>query len=158
MEDEFLDLLANQRLIKKYTKIDEETHNNIKTDDNDEIMKLLKERLELGKKRYGHGVRVNQNTQDFGTQEDDWELMALEEMLDGLIYTTASIIRYRRKKKDQDSDIPNQDSKKINILKQDSTIPNQDSKKINIVKQDSNIPNQDSKKVNILKEDSKMWG
>ena len=42
---------------------------------------------------------MDQNTQDFGTKDDDWELMALEEMLDGLIYTTASIIRYRRKKK-----------------------------------------------------------
>ena len=41
---------------------------------------------------------VNQDTTDFGTDEDDWELMALEEMLDGLIYTTASIIRYRRNK------------------------------------------------------------
>ena len=69
-------------------------------DDNSEIIDLLKERMQLGIKKYGHGVRVNQNTQDFGTSEDDWELMALEEMLDGLIYTTASIIRYRRKKSD----------------------------------------------------------
>ena len=66
-------------------------------DDNEEIMNMIKDRLELGKSRYGHGVVVNQNTQEFGTKEDDWELMALEEMLDGLIYTTASIIRYKRK-------------------------------------------------------------
>ena len=66
-------------------------------DDNEEIMNMNKDRLELGKSRYGHGVIVNQNTQEFGTKEDDWELMALEEMLDGLIYTTASIIRYKRK-------------------------------------------------------------
>ena len=54
--------------------------------------------MEMGVRKYGHGVRVDQNTQDFGTEDDDWELMALEEMLDGLIYTTASIIRYRRNK------------------------------------------------------------
>ena len=67
-------------------------------DDNNEIMDLIRDRLTLGKERYGHGVRVCDDTRDFGTKEDDWELMALEEMLDGLIYTTASIIRLRRKK------------------------------------------------------------
>ena len=67
-------------------------------DDNNEIMNLLQERLNLGKTRYGHGVIINQNTKDFGTNDNDWQLMALEEMLDGLIYTTASIIRYKREK------------------------------------------------------------
>ncbi len=67
-------------------------------DDNEEILELLKGRLALGRERYGHGVVVDQSTKDFGTEEDDWELMALEEMLDGLIYTTASIIRLRRRK------------------------------------------------------------
>ena len=93
MED--LNLLADHTKIKR-EKPSEET--NTPRDDNDEILEMLKSRLELGKARYGHGVVVDQNTQDFGTKEDDWELMALEEMLDGLIYTTASIIRYRRKK------------------------------------------------------------
>ena len=97
MDDDSLELLANQRLVKKVIN-EEPIKVKKELDDNDEIMKLLKERLELGKKKYGHGVKVDQNTQDFGTAEDDWELMALEEMLDGLIYTTASIIRYRRKK------------------------------------------------------------
>ena len=78
-------------------------------DDNSEILKLLKERMQMGIKKYGHGVRVDQNTQDFGTCEDDWELMALEEMLDGLIYTTSSIIRYRRKKTLQEINITEND-------------------------------------------------
>lgn len=68
-------------------------------DDNEEIISLLQERLELGRNRYGHGVIVDEDTTKYGTKENDWELMALEEMLDGLIYTTASIIRYRRRKK-----------------------------------------------------------
>lgn len=102
MDDTF-ELLANQsKTLKKKPPI--ETKDNFvkleERDDNGEILELLKERLALGVKKYGHGVRVNQNTKDFGTADDDWELMALEEMLDGLIYTTASIIRYRRKKQE----------------------------------------------------------
>ena len=91
MED--LNLLADHTKIKNKKPAEKEEPQ----DDNDEILEMLKSRLELGKERYGHGVVVDQNTKDFGTKEDDWELMALEEMLDGLIYTTASIIRYRRK-------------------------------------------------------------
>ena len=91
MEKETIQLLANKKNINK-------TKSSNTDDDNDEIIELLKQRLELGKKKYGHGVHVNQDTTDFGTDEDDWELMALEEMLDGLIYTTASIIRYKRNK------------------------------------------------------------
>ena len=101
MDDDSLELLANRRLVKKVVN-EEPIKVKKELDDNDEIIKLLKERLELGKKKYGHGVKVDQNTQDFGTTKDDWELMALEEMLDGLIYTTASIIRYRRKKENND--------------------------------------------------------
>ena len=86
-------LLSKKTLkpVKSKDEIDE-------IDDNDEILELLKGRLALGRERYGHGVVVDQSTKDFGTEEDDWELMALEEMLDGLIYTTASIIRLRRRK------------------------------------------------------------
>ena len=65
-------------------------------DDNQEIMNLLQERLNLGKTRYGHGVIIDQNTQDFGTKTNDWNEMFLEEMLDGMIYITASIIKHKR--------------------------------------------------------------
>lgn len=105
MDDDTLDLLANSSKTKKKLIEQVKETNVVKKiedhDDNSEILKLLKERMQMGIKKYGHGVRVDQNTQDFGTAEDDWELMALEEMLDGLIYTTASIIRYRRKKTDE---------------------------------------------------------
>ena len=70
--------------------------------------------MKMGIKKYGHGVRVKQNTQDFGTSEDEWELMALEEMLDGLIYTTASIIRYRRKKITSEEQLKSTNEKVIN--------------------------------------------
>ena len=95
-----LDLLANtSKKIKSKEEVKQQTEIKVEEkDDNGEILDLLKKRMEMGVRKYGHGVRVDQNTQDFGTEDDDWELMALEEMLDGLIYTTAQIIRYRRKK------------------------------------------------------------
>ena len=67
-------------------------------DENEEILNLLKDRLKLGRERYGHGVRVNDDTTQWGTQSNDWELMAIEEVLDGLIYSAAAIIRLRRMK------------------------------------------------------------
>ena len=74
---------------------------NIVHDDNEEIIKLIKERMSLGKQRYGHGVIIDDDTTKYGTKSNDWELMALEEMLDGIIYSTAAIIRYKRKKLSQ---------------------------------------------------------
>ena len=118
MDDDTLDLLANYSKTKKYVEKKDIPQKIIKKpeerDDNTEILELLKDRMAMGVKKYGHGVRINQNTQDFGTIDDDWELMALEEMLDGLIYTTASIIRYRRKVKKQ------QESKKQENEQQES--------------------------------------
>ena len=67
-------------------------------DDNQEIMKLLNDRLALGRHRYGHGVRVNDDTRQWGTAEDSWETMMMEEALDGMIYAAASILRIKRKR------------------------------------------------------------
>ncbi len=88
-----IDLLSNPKNLKKKV--------NIVHDDNEEIIKLIKERMSLGKQRYGHGVIVDDDTTKYGTKSNDWELMALEEMLDGMIYSTAAIIRYKRKKLSQ---------------------------------------------------------
>ena len=97
----YINLLCNNYKMQKPVnpQSDEET-TKPKTlkDDNEEIMQLLHERLQLGRKRYGHGVIVDQDTRKFGTPDNDWELMALEELLDGLVYTTAAIIRHRRQK------------------------------------------------------------
>jgi hypothetical protein len=62
-------------------------------DVNSKIKELILSRLELGRHRYGHGIRINDDTTQFGTEDNDWKLMALEEELDGLIYTTADILR-----------------------------------------------------------------
>lgn len=111
----FIDLLSNHSKMQQYqndTKEDIQSTkdqlldesesmihggNNIPLDDdNEEILRLLKARLQLGRDRYGHGMIVDDDTTKYGTRTNDWHLMAEEEVLDGLIYAAASIIRYRR--------------------------------------------------------------
>ena len=43
-----------------------------------------------------HGVRVDDDVKQFGPEYNDWELMALEETLDGMVYASATILRYQR--------------------------------------------------------------
>lgn len=68
-------------------------------DDNNEIVDLLKSRLDLGRSRYNHGVIIDDDVTTYGPENNDWELMALEEALDGMIYSAAAIIRIQRKKR-----------------------------------------------------------
>ena len=53
-------------------------------------------RLELGLKRYKHGVRVNDDTRMWGTPKNSWIDMAREELLDSIIYIVADYIRHVR--------------------------------------------------------------
>lgn len=73
-------------------------YNSDEQDDNRKIMKLLEERLSLGKERYGHGVRIEDDTRQWGTSIDSWETMMMEEALDGMIYAAASIIRIQNRR------------------------------------------------------------
>ena len=57
------------------------------------VRRALTERLELGLKRYNHGVRVNDDTQSWGTPKNSWIEMAREELLDSIIYIVADYIR-----------------------------------------------------------------
>ena len=52
----------------------------------------IKARLELGKSKYGHGVRVNMDTTTWGTPKNSWMEMAKEEFLDALVYVAADYI------------------------------------------------------------------
>ena len=70
-------------------------------DDNKEILELLKGRLDLGRSRYGHGVLIDDDITKYGPEHDDWELMALEEALDGMIYSAAAMIRLQRHKREK---------------------------------------------------------
>ena len=65
-------------------------------DDNREIVKLICDRLELGLERYNQGVRYRDDTRKFGCKDDSWLEMELEEVLDGMVYTAASILRLKR--------------------------------------------------------------
>ena len=94
MDDDSLELLANIRFVKKSIVVEPIKEKKI-IDENDEIIELLHERLKLEKNKYG--ISVKQNKFD-NRANCDWELKALEEMLDGLIYTETTIIRYKRKK------------------------------------------------------------
>ena len=57
------------------------------------VRKDLIERLELGLKRYKHGVGVNDDTRMWGTPKNSWIDMAREELLDSIIYIVADYIR-----------------------------------------------------------------
>lgn len=55
-------------------------------------MEDIKARLELGKSKYGHGVRVDMDTTTWGTPKNSWMEMAKEEFLDALVYVAADYI------------------------------------------------------------------
>ena len=65
-------------------------------DQNDEILSLIQKRMALGRERYEHGVRVADDTRQWGTAQNSWAEMALEEVLDGMIYMAAQLIRVLR--------------------------------------------------------------
>lgn len=65
--------------------------------DNEEIFAMVEKRLELGKERYGHGMIIDEDTTKHGTEFNDWDLMALEEYLDAIVYMSASYIRKSRR-------------------------------------------------------------
>lgn len=63
------------------------------TDDNQRILNIIKERMIVGQERYGHGMRIQDDTTQYGTKTDSWTEMGLEEILDLVIYLSAQIIR-----------------------------------------------------------------
>jgi hypothetical protein len=64
-------------------------------DQNPEILAIIRKRLELGIVNYGHGFRINDDTREWGTEEDSWLEMALEEAIDGSLYLVAQLLRIR---------------------------------------------------------------
>jgi hypothetical protein len=56
-------------------------------------MDELRARLDLGRQKYGHGVRVHMDTTTWGTPKNSWLEMAKEEFLDGIIYVAADYIK-----------------------------------------------------------------
>jgi hypothetical protein len=64
-------------------------------------------RLQLGLKKYNHGVRVDDDTRDWGTPVNSWLYMAKEEFLDAIIYVAADYIRYSGMKRDENEEDDN---------------------------------------------------
>ena len=73
-------------------------------DDNDEIIRTamlgwypfkdaIESRLAVGVETYGHGVRVNDDTTQWGTKTNSWLEMGLEEIDDLAIYVAAQLCR-----------------------------------------------------------------
>ena len=49
--------------------------------------------MKVGERRYGHGMRIRDDTTQYGTKTDSWTEMGLEEILDLVIYLSAQILR-----------------------------------------------------------------
>lgn len=71
------------------------------------IREELTGRLELGLKKYNHGVRVDDDTRDWQTPVNSWLYMAREEFLDAMIYVAADYIRNTGLKRDESEEDDN---------------------------------------------------
>jgi len=89
----------NDAILKRIQKnIDSCEHTGVTC--SDYIRTMLSNRLDVGRKRYGHGVIVDSDTSQWTENKtDDWLSMADEEFYDGLIYLAAARIRHERKHK-----------------------------------------------------------
>ncbi len=71
------------------------------------IREELLGRLELGLKKYNHGVRVSDDTRNWGTPVNSWLYMAKEEFLDAVIYVVADYIRLEKIERDENEEDDN---------------------------------------------------
>jgi len=67
-------------------------------DDNSEILSIIVDRMEKGQQSYGHGVRTGDDTRTWGTKQDSWVEMAMEEIMDAMIYMAAQMLRILKSK------------------------------------------------------------
>lgn len=72
--------------------------------DNDRIRALLEKCFIAGKANYGHGFRIDDDTRQWGTEEDSWLEMGLEEVLDAVLYLAAHILRLKDAESDEDAE------------------------------------------------------
>ncbi len=60
---------------------------------NSEIISMIKERLEKGKREYNEELDIHDGR--------DWVEEALEEVLDGLVYLTAKLLQIKEREKNE---------------------------------------------------------
>jgi len=87
--------MTHDEIDEAVSQVIDDTECPSKFDDNPELKKMILERMAIGKKRYGHGIRVWDDTTEWGTKDDSWLEMALEEALDMSIYIASAILRLR---------------------------------------------------------------
>ena len=68
-------------------------------DCNEDIIRLIKARMEQGRVAYGHGLIQNDEARKAGLKEYDWVKESLEEALDLSIYLSAKLIEVMNKTK-----------------------------------------------------------
>jgi hypothetical protein len=66
-------------------------------DCNEEIKRLIAERMEKGRVAYGHGLIQNDEARKHGLKVYDWVQESIEEALDLAIYLTAKLIEVKKK-------------------------------------------------------------
>ena len=85
-------------------------------DYNAEILEMIRERMDVGKKRYGHGLRINDDTRQWGTNENSWTEMGLEEVLDLSIYLSAQILRIQEREREGRAVIHSEPVKPLGLI------------------------------------------
>ena len=84
-------------------------------------MDKIKQRMKIGLERYGHGLRIHDDTRQWGTKENSWNEMAEEEILDALIYVAAHRLRENTTVDGINSTDDNEKIKKV-LINSDDTI------------------------------------
>ena len=57
------------------------------------LVNFIRRRQEFGLKKYGHGVRHEDDTRNFGTTRDSWWEMMQEELGDAINYAVCGLMR-----------------------------------------------------------------
>lgn len=68
-------------------------------DDNPDIIEIIKERMAVGVERYGHGLRTEDDTTQWGNKDDSWVEMGIEEALDLTVYLATALLRIKKERR-----------------------------------------------------------
>ena len=73
--------------------------------------------MSIGKEKYGHGLKVEMDTRQWGTRYNSWLEMAEEEYMDAIVYVVADYIKKTKEvKNDKEENIESEDDNTM-ILK-----------------------------------------
>ena len=71
-------------------------------DSQDNMLDKVSKRLDFGRKKYGHGIIIEDDTTQYASNWDEcsaqnWLMMMFEETLDAAVYASAELIRAKKK-------------------------------------------------------------